>query len=365
MISVTRALIADIETVLASADEPLELAAEVLREAFAVDRVSISRIDASAGRFEIAADAGAELLAPGTALPVSVCSYFARAAEGRSFHEEDFDASRTFGLPLDNVVLASGFHSGCSVPIRRSDTSIGVVSLSASTRRRDMDGLVVQLEAVADALTPAIERPAAACASRVLVCHADALDAAASTPPDLLICDDWMGGLRVDEVARELRRAGVDAPLLVVSSRDTPENVRASRLAGASAHIARRDALSSLPAALDAVRDGRTVLPDTAGASTQLTAREQQLLENLEEGLRFKQVARRLGISEATAKTHARNLFRKLGATSRARGRPCRPGPGAARLSAAGPHPNVRCWHPCRRGTVLGLPHDGGAGDGS
>ena len=49
-----------------------------------------------------------------------------------------------------------------------------------------------------------------------------------------------------------------------------------------------------------------------------LTARERELLESLEEGLRFKQIARRLGISEATAKTHARNLFRKLDATSRA-----------------------------------------------
>jgi DNA-binding NarL/FixJ family response regulator len=49
-----------------------------------------------------------------------------------------------------------------------------------------------------------------------------------------------------------------------------------------------------------------------------LTARERELLDSLEEGLRFKQVARRLGISEATAKTHARNLFRKLDATSRA-----------------------------------------------
>ena len=37
-----------------------------------------------------------------------------------------------------------------------------------------------------------------------------------------------------------------------------------------------------------------------------------------DEGLRFKQIALRLGISEATAKTHARNLFRKLAATSRA-----------------------------------------------
>jgi DNA-binding NarL/FixJ family response regulator len=54
------------------------------------------------------------------------------------------------------------------------------------------------------------------------------------------------------------------------------------------------------------------------GGGVVLTARERQLLDGLEEGLRFKQVARRLGISEATAKTHARNLFRKLDATSRA-----------------------------------------------
>ena len=53
-------------------------------------------------------------------------------------------------------------------------------------------------------------------------------------------------------------------------------------------------------------------------AGVALTARERELLDSLEEGLRFKQVARRLGISEATAKTHARNLFRKLDATSRA-----------------------------------------------
>jgi DNA-binding NarL/FixJ family response regulator len=49
-----------------------------------------------------------------------------------------------------------------------------------------------------------------------------------------------------------------------------------------------------------------------------LTQRERQLLELLDEGLRFKQIARRLGVSEATSKTHGRNLFRKLGASSRA-----------------------------------------------
>jgi LuxR family maltose regulon positive regulatory protein len=52
--------------------------------------------------------------------------------------------------------------------------------------------------------------------------------------------------------------------------------------------------------------------------AARLTRREDELLALLDEGLRFKQVARRLGISEATAKTHGRNLFRKLGASSRA-----------------------------------------------
>ena len=44
-----------------------------------------------------------------------------------------------------------------------------------------------------------------------------------------------------------------------------------------------------------------------------LTERELQLLEALDQGLRFKQVAGRFGIAETTAKTHGRNLFRKLG----------------------------------------------------
>jgi two-component system, NarL family, nitrate/nitrite response regulator NarL len=74
-----------------------------------------------------------------------------------------------------------------------------------------------------------------------------------------------------------------------------------------------------MPVALAAVHGGGTMLPAAPqDPERRLTARERELLEALDEGLRFKQVARRLGISEATAKTHGRNLFRKLGATSRA-----------------------------------------------
>jgi DNA-binding CsgD family transcriptional regulator len=189
--------------------------------------VSVARIDLGKSRFEIAADAGAELLAPGTALPLSTCSYFAQVSEGHAFHDDDFDRSRAFDRPVDGVILATGFHCGCSVPLREDGRVVGAISLSASTPRR-MTDCANGLEPLADVLVAKIDE------------------------------------LRVDAAMRALR------------------SIERSR----------------------------------SGAI--LTAREQELLESLEEGLRFKQAARRLGISEATAKTHARNLFRKLDATSRA-----------------------------------------------
>jgi DNA-binding CsgD family transcriptional regulator len=180
--------------------------------------VSVARIDHAAGRFEITADAGAKLLAPGTALPVSTCSYFAQVAEGHAFHDEDFDASAAFDRPLDSIVLLTGFHCGCSVPLRTDGRVVGALSLSATASHRAMTDMAAELEP--------------------------------------------FGGV----LAGTLLGLG-----------------RAAR-----------------------------------GERVALTPREHELLRSLEEGLRFKQVAGRLGISEATAKTHARNLFRKLDATSRA-----------------------------------------------
>jgi DNA-binding CsgD family transcriptional regulator len=190
--------------------------------------VSLARIDLRTSRFEIAADAGAELLAPGTALPLSTCSYFAQVSQGRAFHDDDFDRSQEFDRPVDGVILATGFHSGCSVPVRDGGEVVGAISLSTSRRGQAMADFVAELEPLGDLLAAQIVR------------------------------------LRMDAAVRALRSV---------------ERERSGEL---------------------------------------LTAREQELLECLEEGLRFKQAARRLGISEATAKTHARHLFRKLDATSRA-----------------------------------------------
>jgi LuxR family maltose regulon positive regulatory protein len=58
--------------------------------------------------------------------------------------------------------------------------------------------------------------------------------------------------------------------------------------------------------------------PRVPAPEPHLSPREQEVLAALEAGLRFKQIALALGISQATAKTHGRHLFRKLDVTSRA-----------------------------------------------
>jgi DNA-binding NarL/FixJ family response regulator len=54
-----------------------------------------------------------------------------------------------------------------------------------------------------------------------------------------------------------------------------------------------------------------------AERSAALSVREREVLDHLAEGLRNREIARRLYISEATVKRHVQNILRKLGASSR------------------------------------------------
>jgi DNA-binding NarL/FixJ family response regulator len=132
--------------------------------------------------------------------------------------------------------------------------------------------------------------------------------------------DESLEGRRVDRWVGELRAAGVDAPLLVVVGRDSGESLAAALAAGAAGYLPHSEAEASLHLAVDAVARGQTWLPTRSErrADGHLTPRELQVLEGLDRGLRFRQLADVLGVSVTTTKTHARSLFRKLGASSRA-----------------------------------------------
>jgi DNA-binding NarL/FixJ family response regulator len=72
------------------------------------------------------------------------------------------------------------------------------------------------------------------------------------------------------------------------------------------------------PAAADAIVVATPALPASEGGEVEkLTAREEQVLELLAQGLPNKAIAVRLGISDQTVKFHVAAIFGKLGATNR------------------------------------------------
>ena len=70
------------------------------------------------------------------------------------------------------------------------------------------------------------------------------------------------------------------------------------------------------PKAARALLDRQRGRTPTATAVS-LSAREQEVLLLVREGLANKQIARRLGIAERTVKAHLTNVFSRLGVTDR------------------------------------------------
>jgi DNA-binding CsgD family transcriptional regulator len=186
-----------------------------LRRQLDVDRLSIAIVDRVAKSFRIVAWDGKGLLAAGTELPLETSTQVGAAARGELYTASDFRAAPGWERASDRLMLAVGFLSGCSVPLRHPDGEVcGVASLSA-TQIIDYDGRCAAL----------------------------------------------------NDAARSL---------------------------------------------------GSLLWPADAPPPPHLTRRERELLPLLETGLRFKQIAHELSIGEPTAKGYARDMFRKLGVSSRA-----------------------------------------------
>jgi ATP/maltotriose-dependent transcriptional regulator MalT len=100
---------------------------------------------------------------------------------------------------------------------------------------------------------------------------------------------------------------------LITTFRAKPEMLEAAK-----SLPARRDALAELLLASRERRLGeRYGILETDPSSTPLSAREQEVLALLVQGLRNKEIGQTLFISEVTVKSHLRRIFRKLGVKTR------------------------------------------------
>ncbi len=144
--------------------------------------------------------------------------------------------------------------------------------------------------------------------------------------PQVLICDDESLGVDGEGVVHRLRRSAPGTRILVLSARSGDEIEERVLRSGASGLFGKQHRFSTLVNAIQTVAEGEIwakpkaaamALEKLTGASTGgwdwvLTDREQQVAEACSRGLRNKEIAKLLNISEKTVKGHLNNIFRKV-----------------------------------------------------
>lgn len=144
--------------------------------------------------------------------------------------------------------------------------------------------------------------------------------------PDILIVDKGLGMHSVLDWLNDLKMMPT-MPAIVVWGVTMTEAEALRLLQSGARGIVRKTAdLESLLACLRTVATGRSWMEDSVFrdsirperyARSELTAREQQVLELVEQGFKNKEIAMELGIRPGTVKIHLKHIFEKTGVRGR------------------------------------------------
>jgi two-component system nitrate/nitrite response regulator NarL len=143
---------------------------------------------------------------------------------------------------------------------------------------------------------------------------------------------DWvMPGIATPRLIEALAERGARTRVLVLSAFADPEGVAEALQAGAAGYISKEASRDAICQAIRRVSTGAVVLDESAQSAiadhlqTQrareralLSDREREVLGLLADGASTQSIADRLVLSQATVKTHLRNLYDKLGVGDRA-----------------------------------------------
>ena len=148
----------------------------------------------------------------------------------------------------------------------------------------------------------------------------EALAVVAERDPDLVLMDLRMPGGDGFAAIRQLRERGGRPRVLVLTTYDTERDIRRAMAAGADGYLLKDLPRDQLVAAVRELMNGspRTHIDAPHGSQLSLTDRETDVLALVADGLTNRAVARRLGISEATVKTHLAHVYTKLEVLDRA-----------------------------------------------
>ena len=182
----------------------------------------------------------------------------------------------------------------------------------------------------------ALRQALTGCFSGSMISEAGSLDElsqilGANSDTDLILLDLKMPGVKGSAGMIYLRAQYPEIPVVVVSSTEDPGTINRCIELGASGFIPKSQPVDALrnavkdvfaggvwtPPDLDLTGVGDDETVDLISRLATLTPQQVRVLMMLGEGLRIKQIAYQLGVSEATVKAHVSAILQKLGVDSR------------------------------------------------
>ena len=150
----------------------------------------------------------------------------------------------------------------------------------------------------------------------------DAVAAARTSDPHVVLLDMRMPGLGGAAAIRRLRETCPRARILVLSMYEDPHYRRAALAAGAHAYLGKSAGSAVLLRALRALHAGESLAEDGGQASprtaAELSAREHEIAQMIVAGRTSREIATALGITKSSVDTYRARVSRKLGVDTRA-----------------------------------------------
>jgi len=167
----------------------------------------------------------------------------------------------------------------------------------------------------------------------------EGISQAQALKPDIVLLDMKMPAMSGTETLKQLRAAGVTAPILMLTMSREEQDLQAALRNGAQGYLLKdMDPEDLVPALQDALLGKNVVAKELIGSLTrlvqgqsgrnaaktssagllaELTPRELEILRHVAEGESNKAIGRALDITDGTVKLHVKSILRKLGMRSR------------------------------------------------
>ncbi len=152
----------------------------------------------------------------------------------------------------------------------------------------------------------------------------EALEMLRGVTADLLLIDLRMPGLNGIDTLHALKRAKIDIRVIILTSFETDEDIYRAVQAGAQGYLLKDAPQSDMIEAIRTVHSGKRYFPRHIASRlaermmrTNLTTREQEVLQMLARGLTNKEIGKALDISSNTVRNHVNSIIEKMEVSDR------------------------------------------------